>query len=127
MQRREFLVQAARAIPIVGASCYIACSSDSGVSPGPNPTPPPTPTPTSTPSTITATSTVHAGHTHNASVPRTDLILLNPKSYNTSVITGHTHWVTLTPVEFSALMGGGVVTVVSSVDGGHSHEFRFNG
>ena len=125
MKRREFLVQATRAIPIVGASYYIACSSDSGVSPGPNPTP--SPTPTSTPSTITATSTVQAGHTHNASVPRTDLISLNPKSYNTSVNIGHTHWVTLSAVEFRALMGGGVVTVASSVDGGHNHEFTFSG
>ena len=68
MDRRQFFITAGKAFPVAAGAIYLV--SCSGTSPtGPLPI---TPTPTPVPS-ITATSTSSLGHTHDESVPQSDL------------------------------------------------------
>jgi hypothetical protein len=78
------------------------------------------------------TSSVDDGHTHTVCVPSTDLA--NPPSagatYTTSppesggmVISGALHTVTLTAAQLSMIEGGQSLTVTTSTDGGHNHQF----
>jgi hypothetical protein len=78
------------------------------------------------------TSSVSDDHTHTVCVPATDLA--NPPSagatYTTSppdsggmVIAGALHTITLTAAQLSMIQAGQSLTVTTSTDGGHDHQF----
>ena len=73
---------------------------------------------------LVSVSTVNSGHSHTVTVPLSDLTSTTGRSY-TSTATDHTHMVTLTAGQLSAINGGAAVTVTSSLNSGHTHAFTF--
>lgn len=121
IDRRQFIVVAGRSIPItLGVPYLVACGTETDPINGPsNPNNPNS-------DVITSVSTVDAGHSHNASIPETDVSLTQGKSYGASSASGHVHTVTFTAADFETLRTTGEVTIASSSDAGHSHSFTFN-
>ena len=114
--RREFFVEVGKAFPVIaGASYLLSCSSDDSPTGGGG----------GQSDLIVSTSSVDAGHSHTASIRRDELSSNTDRTLTSSSAGGHTHLVTLTAADFATLRGGMSVTVVSSVDGGHSHRFTF--
>ena len=113
MERRKFLVTVGRAFPItLGALYLISCGDDDD--------------PMGAGSmVITVQSTVNAGHSHSAGLPEADLESMQSKSYGSSSSGGHTHSVTLTAVNFETLRTSASVTVTSTNNSGHTHNFTF--
>ena len=75
---------------------------------------------------FTATSSTDFGHSHRVTIAADDLD--DPPAQRTLTTTRdgavpHTHAITLTKQHYEALENGQDVTVVSSVDGNHSHTF----
>lgn len=73
---------------------------------------------------IFSTSTVDDGHSHTVCVLTTDLT--NPPAAGvtyTSSSVGHTHHITLTMAQLASINGGDSVTVTSTSDAGHTHNW----
>ncbi len=111
LNRREFVSRATIAlllVPIAACSSSSGGSSDStGSCSGPNPT-----------------SSVAQGHTHTVCVLEADLT--SPPSAGATYTTSGpdpTHTVTLTAAQLSSINGGTSVTVTTSTEGGHDHQF----
>jgi hypothetical protein len=66
-------------------------------------------------------STISANHGHVLSVPGADLAATRDHTYDIHGAADHTHSVTITQAELSTLAGGGVVSVMSTLSGGHAH------
>ncbi len=112
LNRREFVSRATIALLFVPVA---ACSSSS--------------TGASSDSTggcsgLEPTSSVALGHTHTVCVLESDLTA--PPSAGVTYTTSGpdpTHTVTLTAAQLSSINGGMSVTVTTSTDGGHDHQF----
>jgi hypothetical protein len=128
IDRRQFIMVAGRSIPItIGVPYLVACSTDAEPMTGPSdPDNDPTNDPNNSNSVVTAVSTVDAGHSHNASIPESDVASTQGKSYGASSASGHVHTVTFTAADFETLRTTGQVTILSSSDAGHTHSFTFN-
>jgi hypothetical protein len=76
---------------------------------------------------LQTTSTVAFGHTHTFCVPTADLT--NPPASGatyTSSGPDPTHTVTLTQGQLQSIQSGQTVTVTSSVNGNHTHDFAIH-
>jgi hypothetical protein len=78
------------------------------------------------------TSSVVDDHTHTVCVPSTDLesppsagatYTTSPPESGGTVIAGALHTVTLTAAQLSMIQAGQSLTVTTSTDGGHDHQF----
>lgn len=119
MKRRTFLIEAGKAFPVLaGARYLVGCDSSNGLYSNASDN-------TSGAMVIRATSSVAAGHTHTAEVPVADLNRTTDKTYTSSRAAGHTHNVTLSAAQLGRLRDGEAVTVTSSSDAGHLHQFTF--
>ena len=122
INRRQFITVAGRAIPItIGVPYLIGCSNspESMVGPdGPNP-------PNDGSDVIVSVSTVNSGHSHNATIPGTDVASTLERSYGSTAASGHTHTVTFTAADFETLRTAGQVTIASSSNSGHTHSLTF--
>ena len=123
MDRRKFIIKAGQAFPVVAGALYVVgCDSYSddgsgngnGNGNGGNGT-----------MTIVANSTVNSGHSHRIEFPEGDLTSSSAKSYRSTSSGGHTHSVVLSQAQLTTIEGGGSVTVTSSNDSGHTHQFTF--
>ena len=124
MDRRRFIIKAGQAFPVLAGAVYlVGCDSNSSSSDnddgnnndGGN----------NQPLFITATSTVADGHSHSAQIPVADLTSPSNKTYNASSSFGHNHLVTLSIAQLSSLASGSAVTVTSTNDFAHTHNFTF--
>jgi len=125
MDRRRFIIKAGQAFPVLAGAVYlVGCDSNSSSSDdddgnnnndGGN----------NQPLFITATSTVADGHSHSAQIPVADLTSPSNKTYNASSSFGHNHLVTLSIAQLSSLGTGSTVTVTSTNDFAHTHNFTF--
>ena len=108
--RRQFIETITLLLIPVGCSG----SSDTGAGSGSNCTP--------------STSSNVQGHTHSICVPAADLT--NPpaggNTYPTSTDAGHSHDVTLTADELSAIQSGMIVMVETTNVGNHTHSFTIS-
>jgi hypothetical protein len=116
LNRREFLVTllVTPLIPACGSSSELDATTDiAGTTPGP------------TCDGAGETSTVSQGHTHTLCVALA--VLTSPPAegatFLTSTVSGHLHRVTLTEGQLATIDQGGSVTVTSTSDAGHSHDF----
>jgi hypothetical protein len=110
LNRREFVSRATVALLLVPIA---ACGSNGGSSDS-----------TSSCSGLDPTSSVADGHTHTVCVPETDLT--TPPSAGATYTTSGpdpTHTVMLTAAQLSSINGGTSVTVTTSTNGGHNHQF----
>src|SRR5262245_21235986 len=118
MERRTFVIEAGKGFPVViGALYVIACGSDS-------------PTTPSATADILSMSTVVNGHSHTVNVPAADQQHPTNMTYTSSTDSAHTHVVTVSASQLSAIASGGAVTVTSTtstVTGTHTHDFTFQG
>ncbi|GMQ80599.1 MAG: hypothetical protein BMS9Abin05_0027 [Rhodothermia bacterium] len=124
MDRRRFIIKAGQAFPVFAGAVYlVGCDSNSdntggnnnGGNNGGN----------NQPTILTATSTVVAGHSHSAQIPTADFASASNETYDTSNSGGHIHMVTLSAAQLASLGSGGVVTVTSTNNSGHTHRFTF--
>jgi hypothetical protein len=117
MERRAFVIQAGRALPvIIGALYLIDCGSS--------------PTSPSAVADVVSTSTLVNGHSHTANVPASDQQHPANTTYASSTSSAHDHMVTLTANQLSTIAAGGSITLtstVSTVTGTHQHDFTFQG
>jgi hypothetical protein len=125
MQRRGFLVQAARAgsvLLILPAGWSVSGCSNSAN--GEFVTTPPAPAGSS----LRFTSEVVASHTHDFSIAMADL--MSPPADGLSGVTtttlGHYHTVVLSPDDLTQIQAGGTVNRVTTVMDGHAHNFKLN-
>jgi len=108
MQRREFLVRLGGVVIAVPAVLeLVGCGDDA---------------PTNVPRGYDITSTNNDNHTHGIRVLCGDLSAGGAVTY-TSTSTGHTHTVPLTMMDIQTIVAGGQVTITSSSDGGHTHNW----
>jgi hypothetical protein len=117
MDRRVFVIEAGKAFPVVAGALYLIGCSDSTVSP-------------SGVADVQSTSTVVNSHTHTANVPSSDQLHPADKTYDSSIDSGHDHFVTLTASQLTTIASGGAVTVTSTLStttGNHTHDFTFVG
>ena len=117
MNRRVFILEAGKAIPIVVGAIYLVGCGNSSTSP-------------SATADVQATSTVSNAHSHTANVPASDQQKAVATTYTTSNVQAHEHTVVMTGAQLSSLAGGGSVTVTTSastVTGVHTHDFVFIG
>jgi hypothetical protein len=110
MNRREFIMQLGTALIAVPMALSLeSCGNDNGATPAP--------------SGFDVNSTVELGHNHSVRILNSDLV--NPSAggvvYTSSVSLGHTHTITLTQQQLTDIDNGGLVTVVSSLNDGHTH------
>ena len=104
--RREFVSGATVVLFLAPVSCGTSNGGPSGCS------------------GVGATSSVALGHTHTVCVQESDLTY-PPSGGATYTTSGPdpTHTVTLSSAQLSMLNGGQTVTVTTSTNGGHSHQF----
>jgi hypothetical protein len=118
MNRRVFILEAGKAVPIViGALYIVGCGGNSTTSP-------------SATADVQATSTVSNGHSHSANVPASDQLRAVVTTYTTTNVLAHDHQVTLNASQLASLAAGGSVTVTTTsntVTGVHTHDFTFIG
>jgi hypothetical protein len=118
MNRRVFIIEAGKAVPVVAGAIYlVGCSGNSSTSP-------------SATATVQASSTTANGHSHTASFAASEESRTSSNTYTSSNVQGHDHQVTLSVAQFTSLAAGGSVTVgstTSAVTGVHSHDFTFVG
>jgi hypothetical protein len=62
-------------------------------------------------------------HTHTVTIPASTLNATTAQTFDTSVVLGHMHMVTLEPAQLAAIKGGGSATVTSSSASAHTHVF----
>jgi len=80
----------------------------------------------STPSTSrTFTSSLVSGHTHRITLAKAEVETppVTGISRETSSSGGHTHTFTMSEAQLTSVKGGGTETVTTSVAGSHSHTF----
>jgi hypothetical protein len=63
-------------------------------------------------------------HTHTLMIPASALTSTTSMMFTTSSANAHTHMVTLNAGQLSTIAGGGMVTVTSTNDGGHTHMYQ---
>lgn len=114
MQRRRFLIKAGRSFPVIAGAVYLIRCGKSSTSP-------------SAVAAIVSTSTVVNGHTHQVTVPDSDQMHPQDTTYTSTTAQAHQHMVTLTASQLSTLAAGGAVTVTSTQNDGHRHDFTFQG
>jgi hypothetical protein len=117
MNRRVFILEAGKAVPVVIGALYIVGCSSSTTSP-------------SATADIQATSTTSNGHSHSAGIPASDQMKAVATTYTTSNVLAHDHQVTLNASQLASLAAGGSVTVTttsSATTGVHTHDFTFIG
>ena len=117
MNRRVFILEAGKAVPVVIGALYIVGCSSSTTSP-------------SATADVQATSTVSNGHSHSANVPSSDQLKAVATTYTTSNVLAHDHQVTLNASQLASLAAGGSVTVTTTSNaatGVHTHDFTFIG
>ena len=118
MNRRVFILEAGKAVPVViGALYIVGCGGNSTTSP-------------SATADVQATSTVSNGHSHSANVPASDQLKTVAVVYTTTNVLAHDHQVTLSASQLASLAAGGSVTVTttsSATTGVHTHDFTFVG
>ena len=117
MNRRVFILEAGKAVPIVVGALYVIGCGSSSTSP-------------SATADVQATSTVSNGHQHSANIPASDQMNAVAKTYTTSNVSAHDHTVVMTSAQLSSLAAGGSVSVTTSastVTGVHTHDFVFVG
>lgn len=117
MNRRVFILEAGKAVPVVASAIYLIGCGSSSTSP-------------SATADVQATSTVSNAHSHSANVPASDQMQAVAKTYTTSNVSAHDHTVVMTAAQLSSLAGGGSVTITTSssvVTGIHTHDFVFIG
>lgn len=107
--RREFVFGATVALTLVPIAACGSNSSDSS---------------TASCSGLSSTSSVAAGHIHTVCVPETDLTSPPPGGaiYTTSG-PEPTHTISPTAAQLTAINGGQPVTLTTSTNGGHDHQF----
>ena len=118
VDRRAFVIEAGKAFPVVLGAPYVVGCGESG------------PTNPSTIADVSSTSTVLNAHSHSANVPASDQLHPADTTYTSSSSLSHVHMVTLTANQLSTIASGGSMTVtstVSTVTGGHTHDFTFQG
>jgi len=133
MDRREFLIRAARALVVLPTGALLVdCSSSSS---GPattsttNPTQPDTTPPAAAPQVVGTndvfTSNVVSGHSHTFAIATAAFSVppLNGVAGETSIAASHLHTVTVTQADLQAAMAGQTVKVESSNVADHSHVF----
>jgi len=76
-------------------------------------------------SAVVATSSETNGHSHQCTVPRSDIRNPVNATYRTTAAAGHDHMVVLSIADLTNLSLGGVVTVSSTTTANHRHDFRF--
>jgi hypothetical protein len=111
MNRREFVSEATIAFLLVPIA---ACGSSGGTTPGS----------ASDCSGVTSTSSVAFGHTHTVCVLETDLT--SPPGGGVTYTTSGpdpTHTIALSAPQLTMMNGGQSVTVSTSTNGGHNHQF----
>ncbi len=76
---------------------------------------------------FTSTSTLSNAHTHDVTVLYSDLSTLPAAgvTYTSTLVANHTHTVTLTQQQLSSIDSGGTVTVTSSLQDSHTHDWTF--
>jgi hypothetical protein len=109
----------------------VACSSSDGDSEPtidappaqPMPDAPAQPMPDAPPAMTCAStaSTISSNHGHTATVPGADVAAGVQKTYNIQGGSAHPHTIIVTAAMFTMLKAGQSVVVVSSLDGGHTH------
>ncbi|HXE97258.1 MAG TPA: hypothetical protein VN642_12675 [Dongiaceae bacterium] len=74
---------------------------------------------------VTSVTSSLTTHTHTITVKAADLAAGVQVVYTTSSAgtTPHTHTVTITPAQITSINAGNAVTVISSTDFTHSHDF----
>jgi hypothetical protein len=75
-----------------------------------------------------ARTSTDSGHFHDLCIPAADLN--DPPAgatYQSTVVSGHTHSVELDESELASLAAGGSVSVTTSVDDGHVHTVTLRG
>ena len=63
------------------------------------------------------------GHTHSVSVPESALDGSSAQTFTTSSAGGHTHMITLSANSLATIRAGGSVTVTSTTNGNHTHNY----
>ena len=117
MQRRVFLVEAGKALPVVAGAVYLIGCGGPWTSP-------------SEIASIGGFSSVSNTHIHLMRVPASDQIKARATTYTSSSVLEHDHMVTLSDNQLSTLAAGGSVTATSTnstVTGNHTHDFTFQG
>src|SRR6266513_6359357 len=117
MNRRVFILEAGKAVPVAIGALYIVGCGSSTTSP-------------SATADVQATSTVSNGHSHSANVPASDQLKAVAVVYTTTNVLAHDHQVTLSASQLTSLTAGGSVTVTttsSATTGVHTHDFTFVG
>jgi hypothetical protein len=112
LNRREFVSRATVALLLVPIAA--ACSSGGGGSSDS----------TNSCAGLNPTSSVALNHTHTVCILDTDLA--NPPAAGVTYVTSSpdpTHTVSLTAAQLSSINGGTSVTVTTSTEGNHSHQF----
>lgn len=123
VNRRDFLATAGTGlVALVLTPIVSACGGDDDNASSVSPT-----TPVSCDG-AGETSTVVDGHSHTVCVPNADID--DPPAagspYVTSVADGHQHDVLLTADELTTVANGGSVTVTTTVELGHTHDFSIH-
>ncbi len=118
MNRRVFMLEAGKAVPVVlGAIYLVGCGNSS-------------PSSASATATVQSSSTTQNGHSHTASFAASDESRTSAMTYTSSNVLAHDHQVTLSVSQLASLAAGGSVTVTSTsnaVTGVHTHDFTFIG
>lgn len=119
MKRKTFIQKTTAGFLIgIPAVALLGCSSsddDNGGTPGPEPTA--NCLENGTNSSVGAS----AGHTHDLSVPRADVVTGAEKTYTLSEADAHIHTVTISASQFASLQANNSISAVSTSDNGHSH------
>jgi hypothetical protein len=110
LTRRELVTGTTIALLLVPIA---ACGSSGGTTPG-----------SASCSGVSSTSSVALGHTHTVCVLETDLT--SPPSTGATYTTSGPdpmHTIELTAAQLSSINGGQSVSVTTSTNGGHDHQF----
>ncbi len=62
-------------------------------------------------------------HTHTVSVPASALDSASGQTFTTSSANSHTHMITLSANSLATIKGGGSVTITSTTNSGHAHDY----
>lgn len=121
MDRKTFIRKTTAGLLLgIPAISILGCSgSDDGGDPNPNPNPNPQANCLQNGTNSTVASA--AGHSHSFTVSKEDVSAGVEKSYVLSNVNSHTHQVTITAAQFTALRGNNSITATSTSDSGHTH------
>ncbi len=112
MNRREFIIQMGTALIAVPIALSLeSCGNDNGGD-------------VALPATgFDVISTTEVGHNHSVRILNSDLAspLAGGVVYTSSLSLGHSHTITLTQQQLMDINNGIIVTVISSLNDGHTH------